>query len=127
MSRKDVEPALERLTLRRFAAEDGTELLDLPGLPLPDADTPAPVRFLPHLGRDAARPRPARADPARGAPREQIFHTKMPQSIGTFLVDGAVAGTWRPDGTIEPFEDLSEAQRSAGRGRSGAALAEFSA
>jgi hypothetical protein len=27
----------------------------------------------------------------------------MPQSIGTYLVDGAVAGTWKPDGTLEAF------------------------
>ena len=28
--------------------------------------------------------------------RAKIFNTKMPQSIGTYLVDGAVAGTWKP-------------------------------
>jgi hypothetical protein len=27
--------------------------------------------------------------------RPRIFSTKTPQSVGTFLVDGAVAGTWR--------------------------------
>ena len=42
-----LDPALERLSLRRFRAEDGDELLDLPRAPLPAADTPAPVRFLP--------------------------------------------------------------------------------
>jgi hypothetical protein len=26
--------------------------------------------------------------------RKTIFHTKIPQSIGTVLVDGAVAATW---------------------------------
>jgi len=112
MTAKDVEPALERLTLRRFAAEDGTELLDLPGLPLPDADTPAPVRFLGtwdaallvHARRSLIVPEEHRA---------KIFNTKMPQSVGTFLVDGAVAGAWRPDGTIEPFQPLTKAQRKA--------------
>ena len=114
MRLKDVEPALERLPLRRFRAEDGTELLDLPGAPLPDADTPAPVRFLPtwdavllaHARRTLVLPEEHRA---------RIFNTKMPQSIGTFLVDGAVAGTWRPDGTIEPFEDLERAATQGGR------------
>ena len=64
----------------------------------PTADTPAPGAVPAHVGRAAARPRPPRADPARGH-RAKVFHTKMPQSIGTFLVDGQVAGTWKPDGT----------------------------
>jgi hypothetical protein len=110
LTAKDVDPALERLTLRRLEAEDGTELLDLPDLPLPDAETPAPVRFLgtwdaallAHARRALILPEEHRA---------KIFNTKMPQSVGTFLVDGAVAGAWRPDGTIEPFEDLSAAVR----------------
>ena len=36
--------------------------------------------------------------------RTKVFHTKMPQSIGTYLVDGAVAGTWKPDGTLTAFD-----------------------
>jgi hypothetical protein len=33
--------------------------------------------------------------------RPRVFSTKMPQSVGTFLVDGCVAGTWRHvDGRI---------------------------
>jgi hypothetical protein len=42
-----IDPALERLRLRRFRSEDGEELLDLPRAPLPDGESPAPVRFLP--------------------------------------------------------------------------------
>src|SRR5207302_11322260 len=53
-----IAPALDRLTLRRFRAEDGTELLDLPRAPLPDPQTPAPVRYLPT--RDATLLVPAR-------------------------------------------------------------------
>jgi hypothetical protein len=41
-----VERVLDRLSLRRFRSEAGEELLDLPRAPLPDAETPAPVRFL---------------------------------------------------------------------------------
>jgi Winged helix DNA-binding domain len=90
----DVTSALERLTLRRFRDESGGELLDLPRAPLPDPETPAPVRFLPtwdavllvHARRTGVLPE---------VHRSRIFSTKMPQSIGTFLVDGAVAGTWR--------------------------------
>ena len=44
--------------------------------------------------------------------RERVFHVRMPQSVTTFLVDGAVAGTWRhEDGrvTLDPFERLDRA------------------
>jgi hypothetical protein len=58
--------------------------------------------------------------------RERIFNTKMPQSIGTFLVDGAVAGTWKPDGTLTPFVDLSGRQRTQ-VDKEAARLAEFMA
>jgi hypothetical protein len=89
-----VDSALERMTLRRFRAEDGEELLDLPRQALPDPATPAPVRFIPTW--DAillAHARRAGVLPERD--RDRIFTTKMPQSIGTFLVDGSAAGTWR--------------------------------
>jgi hypothetical protein len=41
--------------------------------------------------------------------RPLIFSTKTPQSFPTFLVDGAVAGSWRYEhGRVElgPFEPL---------------------
>jgi hypothetical protein len=93
----DLAPALDRLRLRRFRDEQGKELLDLPRAPLPDPDTPAPVRFLPtwdatllvHARRTGILPEQY---------RPLIFDTKTPHSVGTFLVDGAVAGTWRHDG-----------------------------
>jgi Winged helix DNA-binding domain len=92
----DLEPVLERLSLRRFRAEDGGELLDVPRAPLPDPDTAAPVRFLPtwdavllvHARRTGVLPEKY---------RPLIFHTKNPPSVPTFLVDGAVAGTWKYD------------------------------
>jgi hypothetical protein len=108
-------PALKRLELRRFHAEDGAELLDLPRAPLPAADTPAPVRFLPtwdatllvHARRTGILPEEH---------RPKIFHTKNPQSVPTFLVDGEVAGTWRHEGgkvVLEPFGRLDAATRRA--------------
>jgi hypothetical protein len=108
-------PGLARLALRRLRGPDGEELLDLPRAPLPDAQTPAPVRFLPTYDATLlAHARRANILPAEHRPR--IFNTKMPQSIGTFLVDGTVAGTWRLEGdrvAPEPFGRLDASDRRA--------------
>jgi hypothetical protein len=104
-----LKPVLERMRLRRFRDEQGNELLDLPRAPLPDPETPAPVRFLPtwdatllvHARRTLILPEEYRA---------LIFHTKAPQSFPTFLVDGAVAGTWKLEGRrvrLSPFGRLT--------------------
>ena len=108
-----VAATLERLALRRFRAEDGTELVDLPRAPLPDPATPAPVRFL-HTWDAALLVHARRALILPEAYRPRIFHTKAPQSFPTFLVDGAVAGTWRyADGRVqlEEFHSLDAATR----------------
>jgi hypothetical protein len=108
-----LRPVVERVELRRLRDEQGRELLDLPDAPLPDPDTPAPVRFLPtwdatllvHARRTLILPE---------AYRPLVFNTKTPHSVPTFLVDGAVAGTWRHEkGRIEikPFGDLSTSAR----------------
>jgi hypothetical protein len=113
LKRAHVDPVLAALVLRRFRDEAGAELLDLPRAPLPDPETPAPVRFLPtwdamllvHARRSGVLPEPY---------RPLVFSTKVPQSVGTFLVDGAVAGTWRfEDGRIawKPFARLDGAIR----------------
>lgn len=90
----DVAGAAERVAERRWHADDGTVLLDLDGLPLPDADTAVPVRFLGNweaLLLVHAR----RALLIRKEDRPRIFTPKLPQSLPTFLVDGQVAGTWK--------------------------------
>jgi Winged helix DNA-binding domain len=108
-----LKPTLERLRLRRFRDEQRTELLDLPRAPLPDGGTPAPVRFLPTW--DATLLVHARRTgilPERYRPL--VFNTKNPQSIATFLVDGAVAGRWREEGgrvRLEPFDPLPRQAR----------------
>jgi DNA glycosylase AlkZ-like len=102
-------PALERLHLRQFRNEQGRQLIDLPRAPLPPADTPAPVRFLPwwdavllvHARRTGLMPEEY---------RPIVFATKNPPSVPTFLVDGRVAGAWRYDNgrvELEPYERLS--------------------
>jgi hypothetical protein len=110
-----VAPMLSRLPLRRFTAEDGAELLDLPDAPLPDPDTPAPVRFLPVWDATLlVHARRARILPEEF--RSRVFHTKNPHSVNTVLVDGAVAGTWRyADGriSVEEYVPLDRATRRA--------------
>jgi winged helix DNA-binding protein len=110
---KDVSPALERMRLRRFRAEDGEELLDLPRAPLPDPDTPAPVRLLPtwdatllvHARRTGILPEEHRS---------RVYSTRTPHSVSTFLVDGSVAGSWRYERgrvRLEPFGRLDASVR----------------
>jgi hypothetical protein len=121
-SRKDVtqwamlhvpqtQRALDRLEpLRRFRDEQGRELLDIPRAPLPDPETPAPVRFLPKWDNFLL----AFADRTRVLPEQ--YRKTVIRSNGdvaqTFLVDGFVAGTWTvDDGRVvtKPFTSLSRA------------------
>ncbi len=110
---RQVDEALEGMALRRLRDEAGTPLVDLPRLPLPDADTPAPPRFLPTWDATLlAHSRRTLILPERHRPK--IFHTKTPHSFPTFLIDGAVAGTWRHErGRVElsPLERLPRATR----------------
>jgi hypothetical protein len=96
--------------LRRFHDEQRRELFDVPRAPLPDPDTPAPVRFLPKWDNVLL----AWADRTRVLPdryRKRVIGTNG-DVAPTFLVDGFVAGTWsRADGRVvtEPFAKLSRA------------------
>ncbi len=121
-----IQGALGRLSLRRFRDEQGRELVDVPLAPLPDPDVPAPVRFLPtwdatllvHARRTGILPEEH---------RPKIFTTRTPHSVGTFLVDGAVAGTWRYEkGSVrtEAFDWLDAATRRE-LAEEGERLAEF--
>jgi hypothetical protein len=124
----ELAPALERLELRRFRSIADEELLDVPRAPLPDPDTPAPVRFIGTWDASLlVHARRAGVLPEEHRPR--IFHTKAPQSFPTFLVDGAVAGTWRYEkGAIDlsPFGRLDAATRRELTAEAGR-LAAFSA
>ena len=108
-----VRPVVERLPLRRFRSEEGKVLFDVPRAPLPGGDAPAPVRFLPtweaalliHARRTQILP-----ERYRGT----VFSIATPHSLSTFLVDGAVAGSWRYDKgriRIDPFEPLPRGVR----------------
>jgi hypothetical protein len=110
---RDLAPIVEGLRLRRFASEGGDELLDVARAPLPDPDTPAPVRYLPTWDATLlVHARRARILPEEH--RAKIFHVRNPHSTPTFLVDGAVAGTWKHDGgriDLAPFGRLDAATR----------------
>jgi Winged helix DNA-binding domain len=110
-----LRPVLERVGTRRFRDTEGRELFDLPDAPLPDPETPAPPRFLSTWDANLlVHARRTQLLPERH--RDRIFHVRAPQSFPTFLVDGAVAGTWRYERDqvkLEPFEPLSPATRRA--------------
>jgi hypothetical protein len=123
-----VRATLDGLVLRRFCAEDGAELVDLPRLPLPDPETPAPPRLLPvwdaitlaHARRGQLLPEEHRS---------KVFSTKTPQSINTFMVDGQIAGGWKFEKgkvKLEPFVRLDKAARRE-LDQEGERLAEFAA
>ncbi len=104
---------LERLRprLRVFRDEKGRELFDLPDAPRPDADTPAPVRFVPDYDNLIA----TRADErfvAKGH-RPRVFLSAL-RIAATVLVDGFVAGAWKVERkgaaavlTVTPFAPMA--------------------
>jgi hypothetical protein len=92
-------PVLDRLRpeLRVFRDERGRELLDLPDAPRPDEETPAPVRFLPEYDNALL----SHADRSRIVPasmREGLAGRIEGLNHGSVLVDGFLAGRWRPEG-----------------------------
>jgi hypothetical protein len=110
----EISRALELLEpgLRRYRDEQGRELLDLPRAPLPDPETPAPVRFLPKWDNVLL----AWADRTRILPeqyRKRVIGVNG-DVAQTFLVDGFVAGKWSiADGRValEPFASLARSAR----------------
>lgn len=105
---RSVAAVVERVEHVTYQAEDGSTLVDLPDAPLPDPDLPVPIRFLPTWDATLlVHARRTQILPERHRPK--IFGVKTPFSFPTFLVDGAVAGTWRyENGRIEltEFESL---------------------
>ena len=82
-----------RSRLVTFADERGRELFDLPKAPRPDAETEAPVRFLPEYDSVML----AHSDRSRIVDDQfrKVLITKNLIVPATFLVDGRIAGTWK--------------------------------
>jgi DNA glycosylase AlkZ-like len=111
----DVKRGAANLTLVPFRDEAGRPLVDLPDAPLPDADTPAPVRFLAHFDTVLlAHFRATRILPEEH--RSRIFSIRNPFSVGTIIVDGRVVASWSArDGQIivEELEPIANGDRDA--------------
>jgi hypothetical protein len=116
VAQRDFAPAWERLETVSFRDEDGTELLDLPGQPLPPASTRLPVRFLgrweqvllAYANRDRILP-PELAPLKLGLSGDQ-----------TVTVDGRVAASWKLERAtrrvkleIEPHLDIRRSAHPA--------------
>ncbi|MBZ9598891.1 winged helix DNA-binding domain-containing protein [Streptomyces erythrochromogenes] len=103
--------AFERLRpgLAVFRDENGVELFDLPDAPRPDADTPAPPRFLPEFDNLLL----SHADRTRVvAPEVRGRSWTGNQAHCTLLVDGFLAGLWKLEGgtlTVELFDRVPKA------------------
>jgi hypothetical protein len=90
----DAKAALEGLDVIEHTGPDGKPLLDLAELEITAGDAPAPVRFLPTWDATLlAHARRTRILPEQY--RDRVFHVRVPQSVATFTVGGAVAGSWR--------------------------------
>jgi len=86
---------VERLRprLRTFRDENGRELFDLPDAPRPDAEVPAPTRFLPEYDNVLL----SHADRARVVPERRRDPLRRAGGVGSgsVLHDGLVCGVWR--------------------------------
>ena len=115
MSVADAKRGGANLELVKYRDPSGRVLVDISSAPLPDPDTPAPVRFLPHWDATLlvhARRTGLLPEDHRG----RVFSSRNPFSVGTYLVDGSVVGGWSyREGRIdlEPFESMSRRIRDA--------------
>jgi Winged helix DNA-binding domain len=95
-----------------FSDEDGRELFDIAGAPLPEADVPAPPRFLAPFDNAVL----AHHDRRRIIAPSHRARISRDRLMRVFLVDGFAAGTWREErGTmhITPFAPLSRRDETA--------------
>ena len=133
MRTPSIRAALDDLgpKIRTFTDPRGRTLYDLTGAPRPDADTVAPVRYLPKWDSTLlAYAAPERVRILSEAHRNTVIG-KNGDVAQTILVDGVVAGTWavvaKPREatlTVTPFKKLARADATALRDE-GERLARF--
>jgi hypothetical protein len=96
LTRPVVRDALQAMAgdLEQLEGPDGAALFDVPGAPLPAEDTPAPPRLLPMWDSTLL----AYADRSRVIPPDhrRLVARNNGDVLSTLLVDGSVAGVWRP-------------------------------
>lgn len=115
-----LKDAIEKLKpeLVTYRDEDGRELLDLPDLPLSDADTPMPERFLPEFD-NLLLSHNKRTRVLANEYRSKVYLPGL-RVAATFLVDGFVHGTWKIEKqkkdaatlVIKAFEPLTTQSRN---------------
>ncbi len=101
---KGAKPLFQGLNLVTFHDDRKRILYDLPDAPRPDPETPAPIRFIAEFDNLVL----GHADRSRIVADEHRprIVTKNLLVLGTFLVEGFVAGTWKCEQKkirIEPF------------------------
>ena len=117
---RGLREVFERLRpkLVTFRDERNRELFDLRDAPRPDEDTLAPVRFLPEYD-NALLAHDDRTRIVADEHRKSVFTTNL-QVVGTFLVDGFVAGSWKIERkkksavlALNPFVPLAKKNAAA--------------
>jgi hypothetical protein len=117
-----IRTALDTLgsKVRTFTDPRGRTLYDLRAAPLPAADTPAPVRFLPKWDSTLLAYAPPERVRILSEAHRKIVIAKNGDVAQTVLVDGMVAGTWSVIVTpreaiaaVTPFARLAKADRVA--------------
>jgi hypothetical protein len=106
--------------IRTFTDARRRTLYDLTGAPLPDADTPAPVRYLPKWDSTLLAYAPPERVRILSETHRRTVIAKNGDVAQTILLDGIVAGTWALAAkpavatiTVTPFGRVSKGDRTA--------------